>query len=303
MGKSINWSSYNRSLINRGKITFWFSPDIVDSWQAPPTGKAGAQPKYSDSAIEVLSVLRFRYGLKLRCTQGFAESLIDLMNLNIEIPNYTTLSRRLKTLSPQIERTIEASKDLHVVLDATGLKVYGEGEWKVRKHGYTKRRTWMKLHLGVDEKNSQIVAAVLTDNSFKDNEVFDDLLDQVGEDIEQISADGAYDSEACYQKSLDEGINLVTPPRRGARLKQHANSYAPPHPRDIHLREIRQIGRAEWKKKNNYHRRSISETAMYRFKVVFGDKLLSRCFSRQANEAFIKLNILNKMNVPRGLAN
>lgn len=298
MGNSINWSQYNRSLVNRGKITFWFSEDIADSWYATPSGRPGAQPIYSDQAIETLSVLRFKFGLKLRCTQGFAESLVELMGLELEIPDYTTLCRRLGKIPAKLEKAVKSGKPIHVVIDSTGLKVYGEGEWKVRQHGYSKRRTWRKLHLAVDESNSQIVAVVLSDNSFKDNQLYEDLVDSADEDIEQVSADGAYDSENCYQKSIKEGINLVAPPRKGARLKEHGNCSGPPHPRDIHLREIRKVGRKQWKKNNDYHRRSISETAMYRFKALLGDKLSSREFERQANEAFIKCSILNKMKVP-----
>ena len=189
-------------------------------------------------------------------------------------------------------------KPIHVVIDSTGLKVYGEGEWKVRQHGYSKRRTWRKLHLAIDESNSQIVAVVLSDNSFKDNQLYEDLIDSADEDIEKVSADGAYDSENCYKKSIKEGINLVAPPRRGAKLKKHGNCSGPPHPRDVHLREIRSVGRKQWKKNNDYHRRSISETAMYRFKMLLGEKLSSREFERQANGAFIKCSILNKMKVP-----
>ena len=155
--------------------------------------------------------------------------------------------------------------------------------------------------MAVDESNSQIMAVVLSDNSFKDNEVFEDLVDRVDAEIEQISADGAYDSKNCYSKSNDEGIYLVAPPCRGAVIKKHGNCAGPPGPRDIHIREIKKMGRKGWKEKNNYDRRSISETAMYRFKVLLGDRLSSREFNRQANEAFIKCQVLNKMLVPAGL--
>ena len=172
MGKSINWKSYNKSLVNRGRVTFWFSEDAISSWYASPTGKPGAQPRYSDIAIETLSVLRFKFGLKLRCTQGFSQSLVDLLGLDIEIPNYTTLCRRLEKISPRLKKMIESGNPIHVVIDSTGPKVYGEGEWKVRQHGYSKRRTWKKLHLAVDESNSQILAVVFWEAiSKKDNKL------------------------------------------------------------------------------------------------------------------------------------
>lgn len=298
MSNSINWKEYNKSLVNRGKITFWFSPEVSQSWYAVPSGKPGAQPIYSDVAIETLSILRFKFGLKLRCTQGFAQSLIDLLGLDIEIPDYTTLCRRLAKLSAKLKKIIQAERPIHVVIDSTGLKVYGEGEWKVREHGYSKRRTWRKLHLAVDESNSQIVAVALSDNRWKDSELFEDLVDNIDEEVEQISADGAYDSRDCYERSLEGGINLVVPPRRGAKIHKHGNCVGPPDPRDLHIREIRDVGCKRWKKNNSYHRRSISETAMYRFKTLLSDKLSSREFARQAIEAFIKCQILNRMRVP-----
>ena len=301
MGKN-NWSFYNKSLVNRGQITFWFSPDIVKSWYAKPTGQQGGQLIYSDTAIEVLNIIRFRFGLKLRCTQGFAQSLVQLMGLDIKTPNYTTLCRRLKKLSLQIHNKVYSKKGIHVVIDSTGLKVYGEGEWKVRQHGYSKRRTWKKLHLAVDESNSQIKSVVLSDNSFKDNELFEDLLTGIEDRISQVSADGAYDSKESYKICKDKGIKFVVPPRKNAVIERHGNSHDPPLLRDTHIREIRKIGRKKWKEKHKYHRRSISETAMYRFKTLLGDKLSSREFQRQANEVFIKCKILNQMAVPTALS-
>ena len=179
-----------------------------------------------------------------------------------------------------------------------GHPLYGEGEWKVRQHGYSKRRIWKKLHLAVDESNSQIESVVLSDNSFKDNELFEDLLDSVDDKISQVSADGAYDSRNCYDICKGKGINLVVPPRKNAVIERHGNCHDPPLPRDIHIREIKKIGRKKWKEKQKYHRRSVSETAMYRFKALFGDKLSSREFQRQANEVFIKCKRLNQMKTP-----
>ena len=224
------------------------------------------------------------------------------MNLNIKIPDYTTLCRRLKKLSLKIHSKVHSKKEIHIVIDSTGLKVYGEGEWKVRQHGYSKRRTWKKLHLAVDESNSQIKSVVLSDNSFKDNELFEDLLTVVDDRISQVSADGAYDSRSCYNICKDKGIKLVVPPRKTAVIQKHGNCRGSPVLRDIHIREIKKVGRKQWKEKNKYHRISISETTMYRFKTLLGDKLSSREFKHQANEVFIKCKILNQMTVPSSLS-
>ena len=190
---------------------------------------------------------------------------------------------------------------VYIVIDSTGLKVYGEGEWKVRQHGYSKRRIWKKLHLAVDDSNSQIKSVVLSDNSFKDNELFEDLLTSIDDKISQVSADGAYDSRNCYNICKGKGIKLVVPPRKNAVIERHGNYHDPPLHRDIHIREIKKIGRKKWKKKHKYHRRSVSETAMYRFKALFGDKLSARGFIRQANEVFIKCKILNQMKTPNSI--
>ena len=245
-------------------------------------------------------MLRFQFHLSLRATQGFAKSLVQLMSLNLEVPDYSTLSRRLAKCEIQMG-SLKSSEPIHVVIDSTGLKVFGEGEWKVRQHGYSKRRTWQKLHLCVDEENQQVVSVSLTDNSFKDSELFEDLVSGLEESIEQASADGAYDSENCWDHCAKNNIQGTFPPRKDARLKQHGNSKEVPLQRDEHIRGIRKGGRKQWKKDSGYSRRSLAETAMYRFKALLGDKLSSREFDRQAMEAFIKCKILNKMTVPAAL--
>jgi len=298
----INWRSYNNALVNRGKITLWFSEDAVKSWYAKAKpGRRGKPPIYSQSAIETLSVIRFRFGLTLREAEGFATSLKEMMKLELDIPDYSTLCRRLDTVAPEIRAKLESSKSVHVVVDSTGLKVFGEGEWKVRQHGYTKRRTWRKLHLAIDESDSQILSVVLSENSFKDSEVFGDLIDEIEEDIASMTGDGAYDCYGCHDKAKERGALGIFPPKRGAKLKQHGNSKDPPILRDEYIRAIREMGRKEWKSQIGYHRRSLAETAMYRFKTILGDKLNSREFGRQAVEAVLKCKILNMMPVPAAL--
>lgn len=214
------------------------------------------------------------------------------------MPNYTTLCRRLKDLSVPLKGRLSKGT-VHIVVDSTGLKVFGEGEWKVRQHGYSKRRDWMKLHLAIDSSNNQIISAALSTNSFKDNQLFEDLIDGIPGQIDQVSADGAYDSKDCYVKAEERNFKPVFPPRKGARLKKHGNCAGPKNQRDEYLREIRKCGRKQWKKNHSYHLRSLAETAMYRLKTILGDKMSSREFDRQANEAFIKCQILNKMKTPK----
>jgi hypothetical protein len=184
---------------------------------------------------------------------------------------------------------------VHVVVDATGLKVFGEGEWKVRKHGYGKRRTWRKLHLAIDEASHEILAAVLTTNDFGDNEVFADLLEQIDEPIVQVSGDGSYDSWDTHARIQRRGARPAIPPRKTARIHQHGNRRQPPLPRDEALRAIRHRGRAAWKRATGYHRRSLAETAMFRIKTLFGASLSARSFNSQATEAFLRCRALNRM--------
>jgi Transposase DDE domain len=299
MGNSIDWKSYNRNLIGRGQISFWFAEDTIGDWIAAPTRKRGGQIFYSDTAIDVVSVLRFRFSLTLREAQGFAESLMEMRGIALPIPNYTTLSRRLRTLPAKLEAQLSSKEALHVVVDSTGLKVYGEGEWKVRQHGYSKRRTWLKLHLAVDSGSNQILSAALSTNDFKDNQLLSDLVDKIPGKIDQVSADGAYDSKDCYAKAKERGFFPAFPPRKRAKLKTHGNSLGLKDLRDENIRGVRKLGRKAWKKKVSYHQRSLSETAMYRFKTILGERVSSREFDRQAAEVFLKCRILNKMLTPK----
>jgi hypothetical protein len=189
----------------------------------------------------------------------------------------------------------KAEESLHLVIDSSGLKVFGEGEWKVRQHGYSQRRTWRKLHLGIDESSGEIVTAVMTGNDVSDGEVIEDLLDQVEGEISQVSADGAYDHKDCYIAIRNRGATATIPPRSGARIWQHGNSKGERLCRDENLRRCRKDGRAKWKKESGYHRRSKAENSFFRYKTIIGSTLRARKFANQATEAFIGCLILNKM--------
>jgi hypothetical protein len=183
----------------------------------------------------------------------------------------------------------------HVVIDSTGLKVFGEGEWKVRKHGYSKRRTWRKIHLAIDEDSQGIEAMELTSNNVADSEVLPDLLEQVENPLDQVSADGAYDTHECYDLAAKRGAKVAIPPRCNAKIKKYANNKSPPLVRDENIRAIRKHGLKQWKRQSGYHRRSLAETAMYRLKTIFGGQLSSRKFENQFVEAVIKCRALNLM--------
>ena len=292
--KIVNWSSYNESLKNRGSLTLWIAEDCQEWWYDDGPVQRGGQYEYSDRCIECLIMLKVVFKLAYRQTQGFAESVLALLGLDLITPSYSQINRRVRDLGIQVD--VPANGSIHLVADSTGLKVFGEGEWKVRKHGYSKRRTWRKLHLGVDESTGMIHAVCLTKNDVDDAGQVEDLLDQVQVPVDTFSGDGAYDKSKCWDALKDRSINPVIPPREDAVywLDEHGDMLD--HPRNQILAHIDRFGRKAWKKHSHYHRRSLSETAMFRFKTIFGDKLYSKTFDRQQTEARIKTKALNIMS-------
>ena len=290
-----NWSEYNAGLKQRGSLTFWMSPDVLANWKVEEkTGKPGASCTYTDQAITTMVGLKSAFSLSGRALCGFVESIFKLMQVDLSVPDHTTISRRLKHLA--VDLPVSPTRGAHhVVIDSTGVKVYGEGEWKARQHGVSKRRTWRKLHLAVDEATGEILSAVVTDNSCHDSEVLGELLDEITEPISQVDADGAYDKRHCYDFIDERGAIAGIPPQRNAKIWFHGNRKMPPHPRDENLRKIRRVGRAKWKRLIGYHRRSIAETTMFRLKMAFGGKVSSRKLNRQVNELKVQCLVLNRM--------
>src|SRR5215471_4389661 len=290
-----NWSEYNASLKQRGSLTIWVRSEAIAYWTTDElTGDRGASPTYTDLAIETMATIKAIYRLPGRQTQGFLQSVSELMKLNLPAPDHSTLSRRLRRLEITLP-VRNLSNSLHLVIDSTGVKVYGEGEWKVRQHGVGKRRTWRKLHLCTDQATLEIVSVVASTNDVSDAEALPDLLQDVPGKIEQVSADGAYDQRKCYDSLNKHGAKAAIPPRKGAKIWRHANSKADRHARDENLRRIRKIGRKEWKKESHYHRRSLAETQVFRFKTIFGDRLQTRRIDNQFKELMLKGAILNRM--------
>ncbi len=251
-----NWREYNAALIQRGSLTVWVSEEALTAWHDDTyTGRRGAPRPYSDTAMLCMAWVSAVYRLTLQATQGWMVSVLHLLKVGLPVPAYTTLCRRRRTLEISLPRRAQG-EPLHVVVDATGIKVCGEGEWKVRRHGWSKRRPWRKLPVGVDEANGEIGAAAVTTNDLGDGQRLPELLDQIDADIAQVSGDGAYDTHACYTAISARQAQAAIPPRRGARIWRHGNSKALPLARDKNLRCIRRLGRAAWKQKLGYHRRS-----------------------------------------------
>jgi hypothetical protein len=287
-----NWSEYGAALKQRGSLTFWIDDEVLVGWiTTQKSGKRGASKTYSDLAIATMSTMKSVLNFAGRQTTGFMESVFELMGVELDVADHSTVSRRLGKLKVSLP-VVEGKGARHVVVDSTGIKVYGEGEWKVRQHGYSKRRTWRKLHLGVDEKTGEILAAVVSTSNVSDDEAFGEILDGVDEDIEAVSADGAYDKRKCYEAIEEREAQANIPPREHA---QYWGKEGETHARNQNLKRIEEIGRAEWKQESGYHRRSLSETAMFRFKVIFGNTCSRRTFDNQATELLLACAALNRM--------
>lgn len=289
-----NWPAYNAALIGRGSLTLGVDDDAIRSWRYSGPTQRGAQYHYTDAAIRCVLTLRVVYHLALRASEGLARSVFALLAVSLPVPSYSTLSRRAAEL-PVALGALPRATPLHLVIDSSGFKVYGEGEWKVRQHGWSKRRTWRKLHLAVDEATGEIVAAVASEAGGADDDALPDLLEQVPGEIHQVSADGAYDKRHCYDALAARGALAIIPPRRDAKIWQHGNCAGAPWQRDENLRAIRQKGRRRWKQDSGYHRRSLAETSFFRFKTIFGPTLHARAFAQQATELFLKAGALNRM--------
>lgn len=291
-----NWKEYNTALVNRGSLTVWIDPEVAEAWYTGKlSGKRGASDEYSDLAILTVLMLKEVYHLGLRQAEGFATSLMKMLDLKLKVPDYSVLCRRRKRLSVSLGATPKTGEPMHMLVDSTGVKIYGEGEWKTRQHGISKRRTWRKIHLGIDPASHQIVAATVTTNNVSDGCVLEDLLDQVEEPIDRVIADGAYDTRKCHEAIARRNARAIIPPRRGAKIWHHGNMKSERHARDENLREVRRKGRKRWKQESGYHERSLAETAMNRFKTIFGGSLSTRLFESQCCEVFIKLAALNRM--------
>src|SRR3982751_6996053 len=291
-----NWGEYDQALPQRGSLTVWFTPEAVAAWQAPPTGRRGRSPLYSNVAIETGQMLRLVFGQPWRQTEGLLRSIAALLGVSLAIPDHTTFSRRsvglsLTTVLPP------TAEPVHVVIDSTGLKVYGAGEWQAEKHGERGRRTWRKLHLAVDPHSSEILASELTTNEIGDSPMVDSLLDQIQSPLLSVTADGAYDGEPVYRaiaaRQPDSPPAVVIPPR--ATAVPSAVVDTAPSLRDQHIQIIQEKGRRGWERAVGYGQRSLVETAMFRYKARIGPTLRARTLPAQETEARVACSVLNRM--------
>ena len=286
-----NWPHYNKALVRRGSLTLWLDANAADIWldQDRPA-RRGRRRTYTDAAILCALLMREVYHLPLRSTLGLVSSVLRLMQVAAPAPHYSTLSRRARLLS--VGLAAHAGRPIkHPVIDSTGLKVYGEGERKVRVHGADKRRTWRKLHIAMATEAHQITAALITDKDELERTALPALLEQTAGEIERVCADGAYDFEQCYRAVKQRGAVALIPPRSDVVIRGRSHF----EQRDENLRRIRELGRKRWKHESTYHRRSLVETAFFRLKFIFSQRLRSLRGDTQAAEVLLRCAALNRM--------
>ncbi|NOE76921.1 IS5 family transposase [Vibrio cholerae] len=288
--KTTNWKQYNKALINRGSLTFWIDEEAIRQWKQSKQDKRGRPRQFSDLAITTALMVKRVFSMPLRTLQGFIDSVFTLANVPIVCPHYSCISRRAKQVEVSFKPKTRGAIQ-HLAIDATGLKVYGEGEWKVKKHGTDgKRRVWRKLHLAVDTSTHEIVAAELSVSNVTDAEVLPNLLKQTRRRIIEISGDGAYDTRDCHDAIRFKRAIPLIPPREGAAFWENG------HPRNLAVGCQKLYGsNNKWKKRYGYHKRSLSETTMYRVKQLLGGRLSLRNYNAQVGEAYAMIKALNKL--------
>ena len=288
--KTTNWSSYNDSLKRRGSLSIWFDPEMV--WVPPPSGRRGRQQNFSDAAIQACLTLKVLFGLPLRQTTGFVQSLLELIGLDWVVPDFSTLCRRQRTLQVSLPYR-GGTGPLNLLIDSTGIKAEGEGEWNARKHGGSKRRIWRKIHIGIDEETLEVRTVEVTSSNIGDAPVLPDLLNQIppSQDIGSVIADGAYDTRKCHEAIAARNAHAVIPPRKNAK------PWKPTSPgaiaRNDAVNAQRYLGRTVWRRWSGYHRRSRVETKMHCLKLM-GQSLMARDFDRQVSEIQIRIAVLNR---------
>ena len=285
-----NWRDYNKALVRRGSLTLWVEERTLGVWlDHDRPARRGRRRTYTDAAITCALTLRAVYGLPLRSTQGLVSSVLRLLGPNLPAPHYSTLSRRSAVLDVELPRLNKGP--LHLAVDSTGIKLYGEGEWKVRLHGIEKRRTWRKLHLAIDHRTHEIVSLAMTDKEVLDRRALPGLLSEVEGEVVEVLGDGAYDFHDCYRAIHARGARSVIPPKQRARVRGGPEFGG----RDAAVLRGREVGREGWKREAGYHSRSLAETAMMRLKTIFAERLKAREWQRQVTELRVRCAAMNRM--------
>lgn len=286
-----NWPKYNKDLVKRGSITFFIDPDALQ--QKPKKNKRGRPRLFSHPLIQLLLVLKIQYRLSYRTLEGFSKSILPLLHAVVAFPTYSLICKRaskLETLLPKLS----SRRPQVVLIDASGIKVCGEGEWKVKVHGKTKRRKWIKLHIAIDEKSQEIIRLEVSDGHRADCRIGAELIKKLPKSTKMVMGDGGYDTRDC-RKGIDSiGARELIPPRKNGRLTKDL------HRRNNAILEIKglggdQLAREIWGKLTGYSKRVLVETTFSRIKRLYGDRFYSRKSTTQRVEGHIKCKMLNQM--------
>jgi hypothetical protein len=290
-----NWAEYDAGLRARGSLTVWFTPEAVAAWRAEPRTGRGGQPSYSALAVATALTLRAVFRLALRQTEGLIGSVLQLLGLDLPVPDHSTMSRRAETLEVPRPASGSGGGPVHLLVDSTGLKLCGPGEWLEEKHGTKRRRAWRVLHLATDADTGRIVASVLTDRDADDGSQVGPLLDRVDGPVASFTADGAFDRDDVYAEvaARHPDADVIVPPRSSAVPSGTAETA--PTRRDAHLRCLAERGRMGWQRASGYGWRALVESDISRWKRVIGDGLRSQTDGRQATEVAIATEVLNRM--------
>ena len=288
-----NWAAYDAGLRGRGSLTIWFTEAAIATWRPAPRTTRGGQPRYSSLAITTALTLRAVFRLALRQTEGLIGSIIALLGLDLATPDHSTLSRRAELLA--LPRLQPDTVPVHLLVDSTGLRLCGPGEWLVEKHGSKRRRAWRKLHIGTDANTGQIVAAELTTHDIDDGSEVGPLLEEVARPVASFTGDGAYDRDDVYSEVTERhpDATVIVPPRSAA--VPSAAAETTPTQRDRHLQLIAKRGRMGWQRISGYNWRALVEADIGRFKRVIGDALRSRTERRRTTEVGVAVHVLNRM--------
>jgi IS5 family transposase len=284
------WKNYNRQLVERGSITFYIDEKCIETTSSA-TGR-GRPQQFSNPLIQALLLIKSQYRLTYRALEGFAKSIIPLMNPSVCLPTYSLICKRAKALVSTLPK-LSARRPEIVLIDATGLKVMGEGEWKVKIHGKSKRRRWIKIHVAMDEKSQEIVALEVSHGHVADCAIGPTLIRKCPKSTKVVIGDGGYDTKRCREAIQSKGAQDLIPPRRTATSRGDTN-------RDRAVRELKGLGgdllgRSIWGKLTGYSRRALVETGFSRHKQLFGSGLYSRTQDRIRVEAHLKSYMMNKM--------
>ena len=292
-----NWAEYDAALRQRGSLTVWFTEAAIAAWHAEPRTTPGGQPHYSSLAITTALTLKAVFRLALRQTEGLIGSIIRLLGLDLSVPDHTTLSRRAETLEVPVPRPKAGSAPMHLLVDSTGLKLCGPGEWLIEKHGTRVRRSWRKLHIGVDADTGRIAASKLTTNNVDDGSPVGPLLDQLAGPVASLTGDGAYDQDGVSRSFAERhpDARVIVPLRSGAAPSQTAET-APTQRDQTSAMQIAERGRLGWQKASGYNWRALVEFgSVSRWKRIIGDGLRLQTDGQQASEVAVAINLLNRM--------